>query len=58
MTKYAHCGHGHVICMGNLGSFISQENTPEGRPETHKSSCCCLYKQISGREMVIMNDLE
>ncbi len=41
-------GHGHVICMGNLGRVFSQENTPEGHTATHK----CLffpYKQVSGR---------
>ncbi len=41
-------GHGHVICMGNLRVVFSQVNTPEGCPETHKSSLF-LYKQVSGR---------
>ncbi len=41
-------GHGHVICMGNLGGVFSQENNPEGCTETHKSSCF-PYKQVSGR---------
>ncbi len=41
---------GHVICMGNLGEGFSQENTPEGCMETHKSSFF-LYKQISGRNV-------
>ncbi len=40
--------HGHVICMGNLEVVFSQENTPEGRKETHKSSFF-PYKQVSGR---------
>ncbi len=31
-------GHGHVICMGNLRGVFSQENTPEGCTEAHKSS--------------------
>ncbi len=41
-------GHGHMICMGNLGGVVSQRNTPGGCPETHKSSFC-PYKQVSGR---------
>ncbi len=41
-------GHGHVICMGNLVGVISQEITPEGCTETHKSPCF-PYKQVSGR---------
>ncbi len=41
-------GHAHVICMGNLGGAFSQENTPEGCTETHKS-LCFPYKQVSGR---------
>ncbi len=49
-------GHGHVICMGNLGRVISQENTPEGHTETHKSSFFHINKYV--RKMVIMNDLE
>ncbi len=49
-------GHGHVICMGNLGGVFSQENAPEGCTETCKSSLF-PYKQVMG-EMVIMNDLE
>ncbi len=40
-------GHGHVICMGNLGGVFSQENTPEYHTETHKSSYF-PYKQVSG----------
>ncbi len=39
-------GHGHVICMGNPGGVFSQENTPEGRKKTHKSSCF-PYKLVS-----------
>ncbi len=34
--------------MGNLRKVVSQENTPEGRTETHKSSFF-PYKQVSGR---------
>ncbi len=34
--------------MGNLGGVFSQENTPEGCTETHKSSLF-PYKQVSGR---------
>ncbi len=41
-------GHGHVICMSNLGGVFSQENTPEGHTKTHKSSFFS-YKQVSGR---------
>ncbi len=41
--------------MGNLRGVFSQENTPEGRTETHKSSFF-LNKQVG--EMVIMNDIE
>ncbi len=41
-------GHGHVICMGNLGGVFSQENTPEGGTETHKSSFF-PYKQVNAR---------
>ncbi len=41
--------------MGNLEGVFSQENTPEGCTETHKS-LLCPYKQIG--QMVIMNDLE
>ncbi len=48
-------GHGHVICMGNLGRVLFCENTPEGHTEAHKSSFF-LYKQVG--EMVIMNYLE
>ncbi len=40
--------HGHVICMGNLRGVFSQENTPERRIETHKSSIF-PYKQVNGR---------
>ncbi len=29
MTKAAHGGHGHEICMGILGGIFSQENTLE-----------------------------
>ncbi len=39
--------------MVNLEVVFSQENTPE----THKNSLF-PYKQVSGREMVIMNNLE
>ncbi len=42
--------------MGNVGGVFSQENTSEGRTETHKSSLF-PYKQISVRN-VIMNDLK
>ncbi len=42
------CGHGHVICMGNLGGVFSQENIPEGYRETYKSSFF-PYEQIGGR---------
>ncbi len=31
-------GHDYVICIGNLGGVFSQENTPEGHTETHRSS--------------------
>ncbi len=55
MTKLPTGGYGHVICMGNLGGVLSQENTSEGCTETHKSSFF-PYKQVG--EMVIMNDLE
>ncbi len=41
-------GHGHVICMGNLGGAFSCENTPEACTETHKSSFSSI-KQVSGR---------
>ncbi len=41
-------GHGHVVCIGNLGVFFSRTNTPEGCTEIHKSACF-LYKQVSGR---------
>ncbi len=41
-------GHGHVTCMGDLGGVFSQENTPDGHTETHKSSFFSI-KQISGR---------
>ncbi len=34
--------------MGNLGGVFSQENTPEGHTEIHKSSFF-PYKQVSGR---------
>ncbi len=34
--------------MGNLEGVFSQENTPEGCTETHKSSFI-PYKQVSGR---------
>ncbi len=34
--------------MGNLGGVLSEENTPEGRTETHKRSFSA-YKQVSGR---------
>ncbi len=34
--------------MGNLGGVFSQENTPEGCTETHKSRFF-PYKQVSGR---------
>ncbi len=48
MTKSATGGHGHVICIGDLRGVFSQENTPEGHTETHKSSFF-PYKQVSGR---------
>ncbi len=41
-------GHGHVVCMGNLGGIFSQENTPEARTGTHKGSFF-PYKQVSRR---------
>ncbi len=41
-------GHGHVICMVNLGGVFSHETTPEGHTETNKSSFF-PYKQVSGR---------
>ncbi len=41
-------GHGHVTCMSNLKGIFSQECTPEGCTETHKSSFF-PYKQVSGR---------
>ncbi len=41
-------GHGHVICMGNLGGGGSCENTLEGCTETHKSYFF-PYKQVSGK---------
>ncbi len=56
MTQSPTDGHGHVICMGNMGEVFSHENTPEGHTETHKRSFFS-NKQVSGR-MVIMNDLE
>ncbi len=34
--------------MGNLGGVFSQENTPEGHTETHKSKCF-PYKQVNGK---------
>ncbi len=46
--KLLNGGHGHMICMGNLGEIFSQENAREGRTETHKSSFF-PYKQVSGR---------
>ncbi len=56
MTNIPTGGHGHVICIGNLGGVIfSQENTPEGHTENHKSSFL-PYKQVG--EMVIMEDVE
>ncbi len=36
MTKSG--GHGHVIYIGNLGEFFSQENNAEGCLETNKTS--------------------
>ncbi len=36
MTKSG--SHGHVIIMCNLEEVFSNENTPEGHVETHKSS--------------------
>ncbi len=30
-------GHGHVICMDDLGEVFSRNNTPEGHTESHKS---------------------
>ncbi len=47
MTKSA-CVILEAICMGNPGRDFSQENTPEGCTETHKSSLFS-YKQVSGR---------
>ncbi len=51
-------GHGHMICMGNLGGVFSQENTPEGHTETQNSSFFS-YKQVSGRngdcELIMTN---
>ncbi len=48
-------GNGHesdhrqmVICMGNLEGVVTQENTPEGRKESHKRSLF-PYKQVSRR---------
>ncbi len=41
-------GHGHVICMGDLGWVFSLENTSEGHTETHKSSLF-PYKQVNMR---------
>ncbi len=41
-------GHGHAICKGNLRGGFSQENTPEGCTETHKSSFIPC-KEVSGR---------
>ncbi len=49
-------GHGNVICMGNLRGVCSQEHTPEGHTETHKSSFFPMNKLVG--EMVITNDLE
>ncbi len=43
--------HGHVVCMGNLRGVFSQENTPGGCTETHKSSFF-PYKQVSGRNVI------
>ncbi len=40
--------------MGNLEGVFSQENTPEGHTESHKS--CFINKEVG--EMVIMNDLK
>ncbi len=40
-------GHGHVICMGNLGEVVSEENTPDSCTETHKNSFF-PYKQVGG----------
>ncbi len=40
-------GHGHMICMGNLGGVFSLDSTPEGRTKIHKSSLF-PYKQVSG----------
>ncbi len=40
-------GHGHVICMGNLGGVFSQKNTPEVHTETHQSSFFSIWK-VSG----------
>ncbi len=50
--------HGHMICMDNLGGFVSCENTLECRTETYKSTFI-PYKQVSGGNvMVITNDIE
>ncbi len=40
-------GHGHVICMGNLGGCLSQEN----KPKSHPQKLFFPYKQISGRNV-------
>ncbi len=49
-------GHGHVICMGNLGDILFHANTTEGCTETTKVHFFHINKQVG--EMVIMNDLE
>ncbi len=41
-------GHVHVMSMSNLGRIFSQENTPEGHKESHKS-LFFQYKQVSVR---------
>ncbi len=48
MTKSAAGGHGHMICVGNMGGVFSPENTPEAYTETHKSSLF-PYEHVSGR---------
>ncbi len=39
-------GHGHVVCMGNLGGVFSLENTPESQTDPQK--LIFPYKQVSG----------
>ncbi len=37
-------GPGYVICMGNIGGDLSQENAPEVCTETYKTSFCPYNK--------------